>query len=115
MSSTTGTRRIVEAFRFRARLKASVRQFRWWLLALAFITNAAHAQHPAPYAGKEQRAIKALSDDEVKQYSAGAGMGHAKAAELNRYPGPMHVLELADTLELSSEQRTKTAQLMDAA
>ena len=75
---------------------------------------AGHAEQSTPYAGQEQRAIKALSDDEVKQYSAGAGMGHARAAELNRYPGPMHVLELADKLELSSEQRTKTAQLMDA-
>ena len=90
------------------------RQFRWWLLVVAFMTNAAYAQHSTPYAGQEQRAIKALSDDEVKQYSSGAGMGHAKAAELNRYPGPMHVLELADKLDLSFEQRTKTAQLMAA-
>jgi hypothetical protein len=41
-------------------------------------------------------------------------MGYAKAAELNRYPGPMHVLELAEKLKLSPEQRQATKQLMDA-
>jgi len=40
-------------------------------------------------------------------------MGYAKAAELNRFPGPMHVLELADKLGLSEEQRATTKALMD--
>ncbi len=78
------------------------------------VMNPSHAQHAASYAGQEQRAIKALSDDEAKQYLSGAGMEYAKAAELNRYPGPMLVLELADKLKLSSEQRAQTTQLMGA-
>jgi Spy/CpxP family protein refolding chaperone len=69
------------------------------------------AQH-VPYAGQQSRAIKALSAEETEQYLAGAGMGHARAAELNRYPGPMHVLELADRLSLSTQQRAATDQLM---
>lgn len=73
----------------------------------------AHAQHsaaaaaassPSPYAGQEARSIKALSEDDVKAYMEGAGMGLAKPAELNRYPGPRHLLENADALGLSSEQ-----------
>jgi Spy/CpxP family protein refolding chaperone len=32
-------------------------------------------------------------------------MGLAKAAELNRFPGPKHVLDLAERLELSEPQR----------
>jgi hypothetical protein len=48
---------------------------------------AAHAQHQ-PYAGQQQRDIKALSADEVKQYLEGAGMGYAKPAEPNQHPGP---------------------------
>jgi ABC-type sugar transport system substrate-binding protein len=80
---------------------------------IALAAAAAQAQH-APYAGQKNRAIKALSADEVKQYLAGAGMGHARAAELNHYPGPMHVLELADKLNLSSRQRENTKRLMDA-
>lgn len=66
------------------------------------------------YAGEEARAVKALPADEVKQYLAGAGMGYAKSAELNHHPGPMHSLELADSLELSEEQRTRARELMDA-
>jgi len=50
----------------------------------------------------------------VKQYLAGDGMGYALPAELNRYPGPMHVLELADKLSLSEAQRAQTQALMQA-
>ena len=58
--------------------------------------------------------VHALSPDEAKQYLSGDGMGYAKAAELNHFPGPMHVLELADKLGLSAEQRAATKRLMDA-
>jgi Spy/CpxP family protein refolding chaperone len=57
-------------------------------------------------------AAQQLSPAEVKQYLSGAGMGYAKAAELNHFPGPMHVLELADKLQLSPDQRTQTERLM---
>ena len=66
----------------------------------------------SPYAGQQSREVKALSDPEVKDLLAGAGMGMAKAAELNRYPGPMHALELADRMELSAEQRERLTALM---
>lgn len=79
----------------------------------ALAPGLAPAQHSA-YTGQQDRQIKALSDDEIKQYRSGAGMGYARAAELNAFPGPMHVLELADQLALSPEQRTATKGLMDA-
>jgi hypothetical protein len=81
------------------------------IAVLAAATSAA-AQHHG-YHGQEQRDLKALSAEEVKQYLSGAGMGYAKAAELNHFPGPMHVLELADRLQLSAEQRSATKRLMD--
>jgi hypothetical protein len=71
------------------------------------------AQHHSPYAGNEHREIKALSPEQTKQYLSGAGMGYAMAAELNGFPGPMHVLELADRLELTPDQRAATQRLMD--
>ena len=71
------------------------------------------AQHQ-PYAGQQEREIKALSPDEVKQYLSGAGMGYAKSAELNRFPGPMHVLEFADKLDLTPEQRARSQALLEA-
>ena len=80
---------------------------------LAFAATSVLSQQQ-PYAGQQEREIKALSPDEVKQYLSGAGMGYAKPAELNRYPGPMHVLELADQLALTPEQAARTKELMDA-
>jgi Spy/CpxP family protein refolding chaperone len=80
---------------------------------VAFIPGVAPAQHP-PYAGQESREIKALSGEETKQYLAGSGLGYAQAAELNHYPGLLHVLELADRLSLSPQQRLATEALMKA-
>lgn len=74
----------------------------------------AHSQHAASYAGQQARSIKALGDDEVEQYLSGAGMGYARAAELNQYPGPMHALELAEALKLTPEQRHRTEALMQS-
>jgi Spy/CpxP family protein refolding chaperone len=77
----------------------------------------AHAASPSPYAGQQSREIKALSSAEQADLLAGKGMGLAKAAELNGYPGPAHVLELAADLALSAEQRARTQavwQAMDA-
>ena len=83
------------------------------VLAAITLGGNAHAQQQ-PYAGQHERQVKALSADEVKQYLAGAGMGYAKSAELNHYPGPVHALELADQLRLAPEQRAEAKRLMDA-
>lgn len=81
----------------------------------ALFAGTAVAQHAhSAYAGRESRDIKALSAEEMRQYQSGAGMGYAQAAELNRFPGPMHVLELEKPLALTPEQRAATQQLMDA-
>lgn len=70
--------------------------------------NAGHSEH----AGKEGREIKALDDSAIHDYRSGAGMGFALAAELNGYPGPRHVLELAHELDLSAAQRSGTEQIL---
>ncbi|WP_119462218.1 CopM family metallochaperone [Rhodospirillaceae bacterium SYSU D60014] len=74
---------------------------------LASYPAAGEAQ--APYAGLEQRRIKALSARQIDDLRAGRGMGLALAAELNGYPGPTHVLDLADDLSLKPEQIAETA------
>jgi len=84
------------------------------LMLLAGCSSASTPQStPSPYAGEQTRTIKALSAEEIASYRSGEGMGFAKAAELNHYPGPRHVLELADDLHLSDEQRTQTQQAFD--
>ena len=65
----------------------------------------------SPYFGQESRTIKSLSEQEIDALKNGDGMGFAKAAELNHYPGPSHVLELADELELTPSQRASTKDL----
>jgi|SRR5688500_11233460 len=66
------------------------------------------ATAPSAYAGEELRAIKSLSAEQIEGYLNASGMGLAKAAELNSYPGPMHVLELKDELRLTAEQVART-------
>ena len=70
-------------------------------------------QRDGGYAGEEGRAIKSLSAEEVEQLLNGHGMGLAKAAELNHYPGPRHVLELAAQLQLTPEQRASAQAAFD--
>ncbi|MEP6656873.1 MAG: hypothetical protein ABJC33_06535 [Betaproteobacteria bacterium] len=76
----------------------------------------AGASPPAisPYAGMQTRHVKALSGQQIADLRAGRGMGLSLAAELNGYPGPLHVLELADRLQLSDVQRTRTKTLLEA-
>src|SRR5689334_5411022 len=85
--------------------EASMRYILATLAALAMQSGVATAQSHQPYAGLEQRAVKSLSNEQIDDLKAGRGMGLALAAELNGYPGPLHVLQLADRLELSADQR----------
>jgi hypothetical protein len=82
-------------------------------LSLASLSTVAYSQHQ-PYAGMQNRPIKALSDQQVADLKAGRGMGLALAAELNGYPGPMHVLELSEKLGLTMEQRVSVQRLFDS-
>lgn len=57
-----------------------------------------------PYRDEQGRPITSLSADDVRQLEAGEGWGLAKPAEFNGYPGPAHVLEFADQLDLADKQ-----------
>ncbi len=82
------------------------------IAGLLMMTVATLAQ--APYAGMQTRQIKSLSDNQIADLKNGRGMGLALAAELNGYPGPAHVLELADKLTLSADQRAQVQRLFDS-
>ena len=77
-------------------------------------THQPYAGPEKPYASLEKRPIKALSDQQIADLRAGRGMGMALAAELNGYPGPLHVLELAEPLGLTPDQRARIADLFEA-
>jgi Spy/CpxP family protein refolding chaperone len=62
----------------------------------------------------QSRPVKALSENDLADLRAGRGMGLALAAELNGYPGPSHVLELADQLSLTVAQREQIRQQFES-
>jgi hypothetical protein len=70
------------------------------------------ASPSSPYSGMETRSVKALSDEQIADLEAGRGIGLALAAELNGYPGPTHVLDLAEALTLTSKQAARTRELL---
>jgi len=86
---------------------------------IALFAGSAAAQvhqhkHGQAYAGMQERSVKALSNQQIADLRAGRGMGLALVAELNGYPGPLHVLELADRLGLSPDQHRQVQRLYDA-
>lgn len=80
------------------------------LIAALSIASRASAQqthvHTSQYAGQQNSEIPSLTIEELEQLKTGAGMGLARAAELNHFPGPRHVLDMADSLALSPLQTT---------
>jgi Spy/CpxP family protein refolding chaperone len=54
-----------------------------------------------------------LTDREMADLRAGRELGLALAADLNGYPGPAHVLEYADLLKLTDDQRREVQTIFD--
>ena len=81
-----------------------MRNFVIGLLAAVVALASPFLAQPQPYGAYQGRPIKALSSEDIAGLRAGNGMAMALPAELNRYPGPVHVLELAAALDLSAEQ-----------
>lgn len=70
---------------------------------------------PAPAAATSAASMAGYSPEErAAGLREGRGMGLAMPAESNGYPGPRHVLELADQIGLSADQRARTQALFDA-
>ena len=74
------------------------------LFALVSTGTMASEKAKSPYAGQESRQIKSLSAKDVDDLLNGRGWGFAKAAELNGMPGPAHILEMANQIDLDKDQ-----------
>lgn len=83
------------------------------VMGLSFLNAGAFASESSPYSGEERREIKALSGSDIAGLLSGKGMGYAKAAELNGYPGPAHLLELAEELSLTVDQRAESKAIFE--
>lgn len=68
---------------------------------------------PGPYAGQQHSSIPGLTEKEIASYREARGMGLARPADINGYPGPLHALEQADALALTDEQRRAIQSLYD--
>ena len=69
----------------------------------------------SPYRQQAAAGLRGLSESEISELRAGAGMGLARAAELNGYPGPRHVLDAvaAGKLTVSADQRQRIQQVFN--
>jgi len=88
------------------------------LLPLPLTAVAQEAVHECPYMMNpghqmthDTTLTSGLSEQQRTEYLNGEGMGFARQAELNHYPGPRHVLDNANKLQLSSDQLSKTQAL----
>lgn len=79
--------------------EAEIEQMRAWLAEWFGESTA-----PSPYVAQLESPVRGLSVEEVDDLLAGHGMGYARTAELNSYPGPLHLLDLQQGLHLSSAQ-----------
>lgn len=75
--------------------------------------GAADPVYKSKYIGQENREIKSLSNEDIKELRAGAGWGLAKAAELNGLPGPKHILEMKKEIGLTTEQEKMVTALYE--
>jgi Spy/CpxP family protein refolding chaperone len=79
------------------------------LLSIAAMTVIAvpRAQHDQHHAAVKPGGTAALTAEAVQQLLDGEGMGLARPAELNSYPGPRHVLDLEKELALTADQEDR--------
>lgn len=68
---------------------------------------------PSAYVDLLDTEIRGISPEDINGFRTGAGMGFALPAELNGYPGPRHVLDLAEELELTEDQLEAVEALYD--
>ena len=87
-----------------------------WTSTLALASMPAAGQHThtaSHYAHARSAEIPSLSPDEVRRLRHGEGMGVARAAELNHFPGPKHLLEWAPDLGLGMAQVERIQAIFD--
>lgn len=79
-----------------------------FVLVFIFSITRLNAQTHSHHSAETGTEIKALTSEQINSYLNGEGMGLAKTAELNHFPGPKHVLDLSKELKLSETQIDST-------
>lgn len=99
-------------------MNRTIRHILLMLFMLVFVTGLiALAQDstatPSGYDSLLDTEIRGISEEDIDGYRTGAGLGFALPAELNGYPGPRHVLDLSDELDLDEQQLDEIQSLYD--
>jgi hypothetical protein len=84
--------------------------------SLSIAPMAAEDPLTSPYRHQAQASLRGISESEISELRAGTGMGLARAAELNSYPGPRHVLDAiaAGRLQATPNQVQQLQEIFDA-
>ncbi len=85
----------------------------YFFLVIIFSIKMLNTQTQSHHSSETGNEIKTLTSEQIKNYLNGEGMGLAKTAELNHFPGPKHVLDLAKELKLSQTQIDSTKKIFD--
>jgi len=97
-------------------MKTTMKTTAKWLSAClaAFLVASAlpAAAQQAGQPGHQGRGHGAMQAREFRNLQQGRGMGMGRVAEVNGYPGPMHVLQHAEALELAEGQIERSRELM---
>lgn len=83
--------------------------------APAIAQQAAEGTLTSPYREQQTSKIRGLSEKEIRELRDGLGMGLARAAELNGYPGPRHLLDAVEAgqMHLTPDQLHAVERLFD--
>ncbi|HKP58554.1 MAG TPA: hypothetical protein VJV78_17630 [Polyangiales bacterium] len=84
-----------------------------WILLAWMTACGSDRPQTSPYAGMSSASVPSLTAQEVDDLLAGRGLGMARAAELNGYPGPRHVLDLRSELGLDQATVEGAEQLFE--
>lgn len=75
-------------------------------VGITYSKNDSHdGKHRSPYVNETDRQVKSLSEEDIRELERGGGWGLARAAELNGMPGPVHILEMKEQINLSTQQQ----------
>ena len=77
-------------------------------------TSARYVVRGVVYELKSKKTSSSPHRDWNEPALPGPGMGSSKAAELNHYPGPAHVIADSTRLGLTDKQKTETLSVFDA-
>ena len=89
----------------------------WMVIGVVtgLVTGSAAAQQPGhDGAAPHHQFAQTCTTEFEKTVAQGRGFGMAFVADQQGYPGPMHVLELKETLGLTAEQEARTQALLTA-